>query len=259
VCASSCGRTAATSDPERQADLRADQRDLQEGRRSRRRDRQDRPRATVRASNRIGAEYRASDGPRAVKRIRKRYPNLKMDINVLRLEEVIDYLLLRQGRLRRDQLSPRSSGVGLPLASGPLFLHRAGEPRAGAAQAHLGRRDDELSADRRRADRAYGRIMSELFVRHKLPYDITIRARFGNTVCSLVQAGLGLAVIDQFSVAHGCVPGVRLLEIRSRRVSKRSSRSSAARLCRPMRGTSSISCARRWNRTANRAPHALRR
>jgi DNA-binding transcriptional LysR family regulator len=55
--------------------------------------------------------------------------------------------------------------------------------------------------------------MSELFARHKLPYDITIRARFGNTVCSLVQAGLGIAVIDQFSVAHGGVPGVRLLEI----------------------------------------------
>jgi len=59
----------------------------------------------------------------------------------------------------------------------------------------------------------YGRIMSELFARHKLPYDITIRARFGNTVVSLVQAGLGIAVIDQFSVAHGGAPGVRLLEI----------------------------------------------
>jgi DNA-binding transcriptional LysR family regulator len=59
----------------------------------------------------------------------------------------------------------------------------------------------------------YGRIMSELFARYKLPYDITIRARFGNTVCSLVQAGLGIAVIDQFSVAYGGAPGVRLLEI----------------------------------------------
>ena len=28
-----------------------------------------------------------------------------------------------------------------------------------------------------------------------------------------MQAGLGIAVIDQFSVAHGGVPGVRLLEI----------------------------------------------
>ena len=59
----------------------------------------------------------------------------------------------------------------------------------------------------------YGRIMAELFARNKWPYDITIRARFGNTVCSLVQAGLGIAVIDQFSVAHGNITGVRLLEI----------------------------------------------
>src|SRR6202000_605198 len=55
--------------------------------------------------------------------------------------------------------------------------------------------------------------IADLFGAHKLPYDITIRARFGNTVVSLVQAGLGIAVIDQFSVAHGGVPGVRLLEI----------------------------------------------
>ena len=60
----------------------------------------------------------------------------------------------------------------------------------------------------------YGRIMADLFARNNLPYDITIRARFGNTVCSLVQARLGIAVIDQFSVAHGNIPGVRLLEIR---------------------------------------------
>ena len=56
--------------------------------------------------------------------------------------------------------------------------------------------------------------MADLFARNKLPYDITIRARFGNTVCSLVQARLGIAVIDQFSVAHGNIPGVRILEIR---------------------------------------------
>src|SRR6201981_887442 len=35
--------------------------------------------------------------PRAVERIRKRYPDLKMDINILKLEEVIDYLLLGKG------------------------------------------------------------------------------------------------------------------------------------------------------------------
>ena len=59
----------------------------------------------------------------------------------------------------------------------------------------------------------YGRIMAEIFARKKLDYDITIRARFGTTVCALVKAGLGIAVIDQFTVAHGGYPGIELLRI----------------------------------------------
>ena len=59
----------------------------------------------------------------------------------------------------------------------------------------------------------YGRIMAEIFARNKLSYDITIKARFGTTVCALVKAGLGIAVIDQFTVAHGGYPGVELLRI----------------------------------------------
>jgi DNA-binding transcriptional LysR family regulator len=51
------------------------------------------------------------------------------------------------------------------------------------------------------------------FARKKLNYDITIRARFGTTVCAPVKAGLGIAVIDQFTVAHGGLPGIELLRI----------------------------------------------
>ena len=52
-----------------------------------------------------------------------------------------------------------------------------------------------------------------LFSRKKLDYDITIRARFGTTVCALVKAGLGIAVIDEFTVADGGFPGVEMLRI----------------------------------------------
>ncbi|MDB5632945.1 MAG: LysR family transcriptional regulator [Tardiphaga sp.] len=55
--------------------------------------------------------------------------------------------------------------------------------------------------------------MAEIFARYKLKYDITIRARFGTTVCALVKAGLGIAVIDQFTVAHGGYPGVVVVPI----------------------------------------------
>jgi DNA-binding transcriptional LysR family regulator len=59
----------------------------------------------------------------------------------------------------------------------------------------------------------YGRILADIFGRKKLKYDITIRARFGTTVCALVKAGLGIAVIDQFTVAHGGFPGLELIRI----------------------------------------------
>src|SRR5246500_1196591 len=153
--------------------------------------------------------------PRAVEQIRKRYPDLKMDINILKIEEVIDYLLLNKGDCAAISYRLDHPALDfLPLASGRLYCIVP---------------EDHALAQRKKISAGevtkfpligidptdpYGRIMSDLFARNKLPYEITIRARFGNTVCSLVQARLGIAVIDQFSVAHGNIPGVRLLEIR---------------------------------------------
>src|SRR5262245_37162436 len=37
--------------------------------------------------------------PRAVERLRRRYPDLKLDINILKIEEAIDYLLLGKGEV----------------------------------------------------------------------------------------------------------------------------------------------------------------
>ena len=152
--------------------------------------------------------------PRAVEKIRQRYPDLKMDINILKIEEVIDYLLLDKGDCAAISYRLDHPALDfLPLASGRLYCIVP---------------EDHVLAQRKRISAAemtrfpligidpndpYGRIMSELFARNKLPYDITIRARFGNTVCSLVQARLGIAIIDEFSVAHGGIPGVKLLEI----------------------------------------------
>jgi DNA-binding transcriptional LysR family regulator len=152
--------------------------------------------------------------PRAVEKIRKRYPDLKMDINILKIEEVIDYLLLNKGDCAAISYRLDHPALDfLPLVSGRLYCIVP---------------EDHALAQRKRISAAemtkfpligidpndpYGRIMSDLFARNKLPYDITIRARFGNTVCALVQARLGIAVIDEFSVAHGGIPGVRILEI----------------------------------------------
>ena len=50
--------------------------------------------------------------------------------------------------------------------------------------------------------------MAGIFAQRSLSYDVTIRARFGTTVFALVKHGLGIAVLDQFTVAETPLSGV---------------------------------------------------
>jgi DNA-binding transcriptional LysR family regulator len=152
--------------------------------------------------------------PRAVERVRRRYPDLRMDINILKIEEAIDYLLLGKGECVAMSYRLDHSALDFaPLASGELFCI---VPEGHA----LASRDEITAAEMTRhpligidPNDPYGRIMAGIFARHRLSYDITIKARFGTTVCALVKAGLGIAIIDQFTVAHGGMPGIKLLRI----------------------------------------------
>jgi DNA-binding transcriptional LysR family regulator len=152
--------------------------------------------------------------PRAIERVRHRHPDLTIDINTLKIEEAIDYLLLGKGEV--VAISSRFDHPSLtfePLASGELYcIVPEGHALAGleTISAEEIVRHPLIGID---PNDPYGRIMSNIFRERRLPYDITIRARFGTTVCALVKAGLGIAVIDQFTVAHGAVPGIRLLRI----------------------------------------------
>jgi DNA-binding transcriptional LysR family regulator len=152
--------------------------------------------------------------PRAIERVRRRYPDLGIDINILKLEEAIDYLMLNKGECVAMSYRLDHSGLDfMPLASGELFcIVPSGHELAGRKQVSAAEmtRYPLIGID---PNDPYGRIMAEIFARNKLSYNITIRARFGTTVCALVKAGLGIAVIDQFTVAHGGYPGVELLRI----------------------------------------------
>jgi DNA-binding transcriptional LysR family regulator len=153
--------------------------------------------------------------PRAIETVRRHHPDLIIDINTLKIEEAIDYLLLGKGEV--VAISSRFEHPSLtfePLASGELFcIVPEGHPLAGldVISAEEIVRHPLIGID---PNDPYGRIMSNIFRERGLPYEITIRARFGTTVCALVKAGLGIAVIDQFTVAHGAVAGLKLLRIK---------------------------------------------
>lgn len=151
--------------------------------------------------------------PRAVAAVRRRYPDLRFNINVLKLEEVLNHLLL--DKVECVAMSYRLDHPGLdvhPLAAGELFCivpdrhPLAARPVVSAAEIC---RHPLIGID---AADPYGAVMAGLFAGLKLAYDVPIRARFGSTVCALVKAGLGIAVIDQFTLADA-MPGVTMLPI----------------------------------------------
>ena len=152
--------------------------------------------------------------PRAIERLRRKYPDLRMNVNILKIEEAVDYLLLRKGEV--VAMSHRFDHPTIdfrPLASGELVcIVPNGHPLATAERVTTAEiaRYPLIGID---PQDPYGQIIASAFQQARVPFDLTITARFGTTICSLVKAGLGIGVVDQFTVAHEAVAGIRVLPL----------------------------------------------
>lgn len=165
---------------------------------------------------------------RAAVSVRRRFPDLYIDLNVLKIEETVDYLMLEHGEFvamsyafvhpslefteigRGELVAVVPDGHALALQRSVSVADLASEPLIGVSP-----------------DDPYGNILATPFRQAGIDYRLAIRARFAQTVVSLVRHGLGVAVIDEFSVAGIYMPGltrVRLeetAEIRIHAVQKR--------------------------------------
>lgn len=140
--------------------------------------------------------------PAAIRSVREDFPDLKLNLNVLKIEEAIDYLLLQRGEM--VALSYKLDHPGLTM----LPLYR-GHLKAIVPNDHPLAAKDAISVyDLVREpmigieqDDPYGRILMEPFYAENLTVDLSIIARTGQTLTSLVGQGLGVAVIDELSLA----------------------------------------------------------
>ena len=135
---------------------------------------------------------------------------------MLKIEEAIDYLLLNKGemvalsyKLDHPSLTMQQLYAGRLVAAVHIDHPLAREGTVSLAQ---------LASEPRigiNPDDPYGGILAAPFQAHGLSLDYSIQARTGQMVMSLVAGGLGVAVIDELSVA-GPVrqPGVALLPIK---------------------------------------------
>jgi DNA-binding transcriptional LysR family regulator len=152
--------------------------------------------------------------PRAVADVRRKFPSLLIDLDVLKLEDVVDYLLLGKGEVVAVSYRLEHPMVTfVPLAEGRLKCVVPREhPLAlmTTVSVYDIHRYPLIGID---PNDPYGRIIAGLFARHELSYEVSIRARFGTTVCGLVANGLGIGVLDEFTLADEPAPGLRVLDI----------------------------------------------
>jgi DNA-binding transcriptional LysR family regulator len=153
--------------------------------------------------------------PRAIEQVRRLHPDLRIEISILRTDEALDYLLLDKGELVAMSCRVEHPGIQYERLSGGRLMcivpegHELAEHACVALSEIV--RFPLIGYD---PNDPYGRIMSDIFYANNLFYDVVIRARFGATVCSLVKSGLGVAVIDEFTVAHGGITGVKTIRIK---------------------------------------------
>ncbi|AUH33943.1 LysR family transcriptional regulator [Paracoccus tegillarcae] len=146
---------------------------------------------------------------RAMRNIRQRYPDLFIDLNILKIEETVDYLLLERGEFVIMSSLVENAGVENELLAQGQLVVIMPEDHPLAIRDTLSVHDlvGEPLIGVDPAD-PYGAKLIEPFLAQGLSPVHSIRGRFAQTVVSLVRHGLGVALIDAFSVAEVYMPGL---------------------------------------------------
>ncbi|SEF63527.1 LysR family transcriptional regulator [Marinobacterium lutimaris] len=140
--------------------------------------------------------------PRSLRRISERHPDLHINAETLKLEEAIDYLLLGRGEFVCMSYRLNHPAIDFqPLEEGKLccVVHRDHElAKLDKVSAEQIARFPLIGIDP--AD-PYGQILDSVFAQDDVQYDLRFRVRFGFMVLGLVKQGLGVAILDSFSLA----------------------------------------------------------
>lgn len=141
--------------------------------------------------------------PQAIVGMKSRHPGLLLNFDIVKLEEAIDYLLLERGELAL--MSYRLDQPGLefqPLAKGNLVCICPRDHPLATRTLVTAAEISQYPLIGIDPSDPYGGIIADLFKQQGLQYRIEIRARFGHSICSLVEQGLGVSVIDSFTIAN---------------------------------------------------------
>ena len=146
---------------------------------------------------------------RVITGLRQRFPDLDIDLDILKIEETLDYLLLEEGEVVIMSSPLDNPAVeSIPICEGRIVAimpegHELAEKSAVSIRDLI--RYPFIGVD---PDDPYGRTLARPFLDAGLTPRHAMRGRFAQTIVSLVRHGLGVAVIDEFSVAEVYMPGL---------------------------------------------------
>ena len=140
--------------------------------------------------------------PRAIRALRRKHPDLRIKVDVIKIDEAIDYILLKKGeiaalsyKLDHPSMSFQQLGANSLVAVVP-----PGHPLSTLKSVTAAQLLDYPLIGFDRND-PYGQHIARFFLNQGLEFSLAIQARYAHTVIGLVAQGLGVAVIDTFSVA----------------------------------------------------------
>ncbi len=146
---------------------------------------------------------------RALRNVRSRFPDLYIDLNILKIEETVDYLLLERGEFVIMSSKVDNPGIETEeiAATTLVCVLPEGHPLAEKDEisVHDLVHEPLVGVD---PDDPYGALLVKPFLDHGIDMQHSMRGRFAQTVVSLVRHGLGVALIDRFSVAEVYMPGI---------------------------------------------------
>ena len=154
---------------------------------------------------------------RALRTVRRTYPDLYIDLNILKIEETVDYLLLDRGEFVVMSTAVESAGVvNDEIVTGDLVLivpdgHRLAGKNCVSVHDLAG--EAMIGVD---PEDPYGRTLQRPFDDAGITVRHAMRGRFAQTVVSLVRHGLGVALIDEFSVAEVYMPGITRIPLKEK-------------------------------------------
>jgi DNA-binding transcriptional LysR family regulator len=155
--------------------------------------------------------------PKAIALFRRHRERVKVSLEILPQADLVEQVMTHQADIGVSMFPVDHPNIEAhPLGAGRLVcIVPVGHPLAGLGRV---RPADLVPYPLISFDRStpQGLMVDDAFIAARVPREIAIEVRFGQTACALVQQGAGVALVDEFSVMHDAFPGVVALPFKSK-------------------------------------------